>query len=188
MNRKALWKISVATSAEAEEAFTELLARLSGQPACSYTDIDTGAVNVSVYCPGGFARSLAKRAELRARLRQVSACGLNVAPAKISVKKLRLQDWAESWKRHFQPIEIGDALLVKPSWSNRRPRRGQAIVVLDPGLSFGTGQHPTTAFCLRQLAARRRTRPGTILFGYWHRFGNSRHCGGETRIRAGSCV
>jgi ribosomal protein L11 methyltransferase len=47
-------------------------------------------------------------------------------------------------------------LLIKPSWSRRRPRKGQSVVVLDPGLSFGTGQHPTTGFCLRQLAARRK--------------------------------
>ena len=46
-------------------------------------------------------------------------------------------------------------MLIKPSWSRRRARSGQAAVVLDPGLSFGTGQHPTTAFCLRQLVARR---------------------------------
>ena len=65
--------------------------------------------------------------------------------------KMRREDWAESWKRHFKPIEIGDALLVKPSWSKKRPRKNQAVVVLDPGLSFGTGQHPTTAFCLREL-------------------------------------
>jgi ribosomal protein L11 methyltransferase len=64
-----------------------------------------------------------------------------------------LEDWAESWKRHFKPLAIGDVLLIKPSWSRRRPRPGQAVVVLDPGLSFGTGQHPTTAFCLAQLAA-----------------------------------
>jgi ribosomal protein L11 methyltransferase len=37
-----------------------------------------------------------------------------------------------------------------------RPSRGQAVVVLDPGLSFGTGQHPTTRFCLEQLVAARK--------------------------------
>jgi ribosomal protein L11 methyltransferase len=73
------------------------------------------------------------------------------------LSKLKSQDWAESWKRHFKPLEIGSALLIKPSWNHRIPRKGQALVVLDPGLSFGTGQHPTTAFCLKQLAARRHS-------------------------------
>jgi ribosomal protein L11 methyltransferase len=52
------------------------------------------------------------------------------------------------------PIEIGTALLIKPSWNRRKPRKGQGMVVLDPGLSFGTGQHATTGFCLRQLVAK----------------------------------
>jgi ribosomal protein L11 methyltransferase len=47
-------------------------------------------------------------------------------------------------------------LLVKPGWVKRRPRPGQAVVVLDPGLSFGTGNHPTTSYCLRELAAGRK--------------------------------
>jgi ribosomal protein L11 methyltransferase len=47
-------------------------------------------------------------------------------------------------------------LLVKPSWSRRKAARGQSVVVLDPGLSFGTGQHPTTHFCLTQLVAARK--------------------------------
>src|SRR5262249_3273167 len=63
------------------------------------------------------------------------------------------EDWAESWKRHFRPVEIGSRLLLKPSWSRRRPRKNQVLLVLDPGLSFGTGQHPTTRFCLEQLVA-----------------------------------
>jgi ribosomal protein L11 methyltransferase len=48
-------------------------------------------------------------------------------------------------------MEIHSRLLLRPSWSKRRPKRGQLLVELDPGLSFGTGQHPTTAYCLREI-------------------------------------
>ncbi|MBI4327321.1 MAG: 50S ribosomal protein L11 methyltransferase [Chloroflexi bacterium] len=61
-----------------------------------------------------------------------------------------------SWKKYFKTIEVGSALLIKPSWSTRKPRQNQALVVLDPGLSFGTGQHPTTSFCLRHLVRCRK--------------------------------
>ena len=71
---------------------------------------------------------------------------------------MRREDWAESWKRHFKPLEIGDALLLKPSWEKRQPRKGQAVIILDPGLSFGTGHHATTGFCLRQLVEVRKGR------------------------------
>ncbi|HXE42587.1 MAG TPA: 50S ribosomal protein L11 methyltransferase, partial [Candidatus Baltobacteraceae bacterium] len=90
--------------------------------------------------------------DLREGLKRIAECGLNIGSGKISCQKVRREDWAESWKRHFKPIEIGSALLIKPSWIKRRPRKGQAVIVLDPGLSFGTGQHPTTSFCLHQLA------------------------------------
>jgi ribosomal protein L11 methyltransferase len=75
----------------------------------------------------------------------------------VHIRKLAPHNWAESWKRHFKPIEIGRSLLIKPSWSRKQPRKGQALVVLDPGLSFGTGQHATTSFCLQQLAANRKS-------------------------------
>jgi ribosomal protein L11 methyltransferase len=108
-----------------------------------------------VYLPEKPDWSQPGRARLEAGLEAIRSCGLKIGPGRISLARVRREDWAESWKRHFKPIEIGPALLIKPSWSRRRPRQGQALVVLDPGLSFGTGQHPTTAFCLEQLAARR---------------------------------
>ena len=156
MKHPALWQVSVATSPAAEDAVTELLATALGQPASSYTDFGTGRTVVAVYPSAKADFSREKRAALRTGLEQIRACGLPVGPGTIMLAKVRGQDWAESWKRHFKPIQIGSALLIKPSWSKQRPRRGAAVVVLDPGLSFGTGRHPTTAFCLRQLAARRR--------------------------------
>jgi ribosomal protein L11 methyltransferase len=48
---------------------------------------------------------------------------------------------------------VGKALLIKPSWIKRPQRKNQAVVILDPGLSFGTGQHATTSFCLHQIVA-----------------------------------
>jgi ribosomal protein L11 methyltransferase len=151
-----LWKISVLTTAEAEEAVAELLEEVLAQPPASYTDAEGGATMVSVYLRKRPEWPRARRAALAARLQQIRQSGLNIGPGRVSLRQMRHQDWAESWKRHFRPLAIGASLLVKPSWSRRRARKGQTVVVLDPGLSFGTGQHPTTAFCLRQLVARRR--------------------------------
>ena len=86
-------------------------------------------------------------------MKRIKNCGLNIGAGKIITARLRREDWSKSWKRHFKAIEIGDALLVKPSWIKQRPRKNQAVLILDPGLSFGTGQHPTTSFCLHQIAA-----------------------------------
>jgi ribosomal protein L11 methyltransferase len=159
MSRGTIWRITVTTTAEAEDAVTELLSRQFGEPASAFTAVETGVVTVAVYC-GARPKALAARcAALKAWISLVRSYGLDTGPANVSVRRIRREDWAESWKRHFKPIEIGGALLVKPSWSKRRPVKDQAVVVLDPGLSFGTGQHPTTWFCLRELV-RRRSRNG----------------------------
>jgi ribosomal protein L11 methyltransferase len=80
---------------------------------------------------------------------------LDTGRVRIEVAQVRREDWAESWKRHFHPIEIGRRLLIKPTWSKRRCAQGQRLVMLDPGLSFGTGHHPTTRYCLERLVLSR---------------------------------
>lgn len=129
-----------------------LLADLFQTPASVYVDMETRIRTVSV-----FVRTVGREDQrrLRERLKMLGEAGLDLGQPRISISRLRAQDWAESWKRHFQPLEIAQRLLVRPSWSRRRAKRGQAVVVLDPGLSFGTGQHPTTRFCLRQIADSR---------------------------------
>ncbi len=65
--------------------------------------------------------------------------------------ELKKENWAESWKIHFKAIEVSPRLLVKPSWDATEPKDGQKVVTLDPGMSFGTGQHATTKFCLSAI-------------------------------------
>jgi ribosomal protein L11 methyltransferase len=155
MRHRHLWRISVRVAAEAEEAVAELLGNVFGQPACICTDAVDQTTHAIVYLERKSEWTDRKRARLIAALRQMRSSGLEVGHGRISVARIRREDWAESWKRHFQPVEIGPELLVEPSWSRRQARPGQAVVVLDPGLSFGTGQHPTTQFCLKQLVAFR---------------------------------
>ena len=153
MKSGPLWCLSVAVTLEAEDAVVELLENIFHQPPSVYTDAESGRSSVTVYLASRSAVSAARHARIVAGRARIRACGLDPGPNVISFRKIRREDWAESWKRHFQPMRIGNTLLIKPSWSGCGPERGQAVVVLDPGLSFGTGQHPTTRFCLEQLAA-----------------------------------
>ncbi len=153
---ESLWQIAVVTSLDAEEAVVELLARLFNRPAAIYTNEKTKVTSASVYCQTRSEWTPAKRAALASGLKAIQRSGLDIGSGKISATRVAREDWSESWKRHFKPIEIGSRLLIKPSWIKRRARKNQAVVVLDPGLSFGTGNHPTTAFCLRQLATCRQ--------------------------------
>lgn len=156
LNTARLWAISVATSAAAEEAVSALLERITGRCPASYTEAGTGQTTVTVYCVKRSEWTSTRRVALAAGLDDLRAGGVAVGPAKLAIKRLTRRDWAEAWMRHFRPLVIGGSLLIKPGWSRRRPRPGQVVVVLDPGLSFGTGQHPTTAFCLEQLVECRQ--------------------------------
>jgi ribosomal protein L11 methyltransferase len=167
MNRKSLWQISIATTLEAEEAVAELLKAELGQTASSHFNVNTQVSVVSVFGSQGRILTREVRKNISAGLKQIKNCGLKIGSGKIKTAKVRREDWAESWKRHFNAIEFGDALLVKPSWIKKRPRKNQAVVILDPGLSFGTGQHATTSFCLHEIVRRRKaeTHPSFLDIG-----------------------
>ena len=154
MKQQPLWRVSITTTPEVEDAVAEMLGAVFSRGAVSYHNLQTGVSTITVYCeakpPAGIRKTIL------VGLAQIKNCGLKVGSGEWTIARVRREDWAESWKRHFKPIEVGNKLLVKPSWSKRRPRKNQAVLVLDPGLSFGTGQHPTTAFCLREIARCRK--------------------------------
>ena len=80
------------------------------------------------------------------------AVGCDVGEGGWAVEPVKREDWSESWKKQFSQVQVGDRLLVKPDWEEVEPKCGQAVVILNPGMSFGTGHHATTLFCLKQLA------------------------------------
>ena len=67
------------------------------------------------------------------------------------VSRLGEEDWADSWKHHFKPLQIGTRLLITPSWEPVSPDESRSVITLDPGMAFGTGGHETTRLCLECL-------------------------------------
>lgn len=61
------------------------------------------------------------------------------------------EDWVESWKQYFVPRRVGKRFLIRPTWDGDEPADDELQIVLDPGQSFGTGDHPTTRLCLSLL-------------------------------------
>ena len=65
---------------------------------------------------------------------------------------LREEDWATSWQKYYRPIPVGKRLYIVPDWMRGEPApEGRSPLYLDPGLTFGTGAHPTTQLCLELL-------------------------------------
>jgi ribosomal protein L11 methyltransferase len=75
-------------------------------------------------------------------------------------RRLEDEDWANAWRQHYHPFRVGKRLWIRPSWLELDDsEEGDVIIAVDPGMAFGTGLHPSTQMCLRQLEAL--VQPGT---------------------------
>ena len=72
------------------------------------------------------------------------------APMLLTTEDVADEDWENNWKIYYKPLEIGDRLLVRPSWEKAEDT-GRIVLSLDPGMAFGTGSHHTTRMCLEYI-------------------------------------
>ena len=80
------------------------------------------------------------------------------------LERIEDQDWERSWMDNFQPMRFGQRLWIVPSW-HAAPEPDAVNLLLDPGLAFGTGTHPTTALCLEWLDGQQLNDCSVIDFG-----------------------
>jgi ribosomal protein L11 methyltransferase len=102
---------------------------------------------VKGYLPAGQG---AERAEQSLRL-ALQAAPLQRPPEWRHAVELADEDWRHSWKKYFGIQRFGESTVVVPGWMQYTPRNGETVILIDPGMAFGTGQHPTTAMCLAEL-------------------------------------
>ncbi len=92
-----------------------------------------------------------------ARLRELLAGLLETYPEaglgslELSMANVKDEDWENNWKQYYQPIPIGQRLLVVPKWMEPDRSEGRIPVLLDPGMIFGTGAHASTQMCMLRL-------------------------------------
>ena len=91
-----------------------------------------------------------------------AAAGLTGAPA-YTTDTVEEQNWVQLTQSQFEPIRISDRLWIVPSWHDT-PDPEAISLILDPGMAFGTGSHPTTRLCLEWL--ERNIDPGNTLLDY----------------------
>jgi ribosomal protein L11 methyltransferase len=92
------------------------------------------------------------------RARGVFAELLGPVPVELTTRWVDHEDWAETWKRGLSPRRIGGCLVVTTTWHPVDPQPGDIVLVIDPGMAFGTAEHGTTRGCLRLL--ERAVEPG----------------------------
>lgn len=70
-------------------------------------------------------------------------------PYEIETSSIRMEEWANNWKKYFKPLPVGEKLLICPTWEECENEENRKILSIDPGMAFGTGGHNTTRLCLK---------------------------------------
>ena len=150
-------KIRLRTGTEHDELVIEKASSLlTGQGAMSVTYTDAGDNPVYEPLPGetklwsetivtGLFDAEVKTGRIMDFVRSHLAPG-----TRVTSEILEDKDWVREWMDHFKPMKFGRRLWICPSWC-KTPDPDAVNLMLDPGLAFGTGTHPTTAMCLEFL-------------------------------------
>ena len=112
----------------------------------SYRDVEETSATMQIFLPDPSDAPRAAEALVAAG----RIVGLDIAPVTGTIPD---EDWKLSYRKHFKTEVISPRLVVRPPWEAVTPVPGQKVLTLDPGIAFGTGQHPTTRACLDAIDA-----------------------------------
>jgi ribosomal protein L11 methyltransferase len=163
---EAIWtELSLHVDPGTSEALAELLQDATGSgvtieppikalgPDEGYTLNEGAPLIVRAYIYGAVDAN--SRSAMRRRIGRAGLSG--GVRGRIEWRTLREEDWANAWKDHYHVEHVG-RVVIRPAWREYTPKRNEVVVTLDPGMAFGTGQHPTTRMCL--LALQDLMKPG----------------------------
>ncbi len=123
-----------------EDGFGELLPEVAVLP----------TVTIRAYYPEQVDLSQL-RVELEAAI-AAAPVDFDKSEIRVETQNLEEEDWAENWKKYYEPARISQQLTILPSWTeDYQPVPGEKLLRLDPGMAFGTGTHPTTKLSLYAL-------------------------------------
>lgn len=107
-------------------------------------------VKITAYYPES-SDIAAVTAAVNQRLAELTTFGLETGAVELTTQELVEEDWAENWKKYYEPARITHDLTIVPSWTDYEASAGEKLIKLDPGMAFGTGTHPTTKMSLYAL-------------------------------------
>lgn len=115
-----------------------------------HASITDDLVTVLTYLPQNSTTSL-RQSHIDLGLRLLAHVA-SISPLK--ERMMEADEWSTAWKKHFHVLRIGQRTVIVPSWLRYDPAEQDAVILLDPGMAFGTGYHPTTKMCLEELENR----------------------------------
>ncbi|MDY6843528.1 MAG: 50S ribosomal protein L11 methyltransferase [Thermodesulfobacteriota bacterium] len=147
---RILHEVKIITRSETAKVLDELFPSVGLFPSSLYP-IKSENAEISFY-----EETALKAKELKRFIEQCLKgwCSIaNFDKSIVVMQRIKAENWAESWKRFFKPQKVSTHIVVKPSWEIYQSLQDEIIVEIDPGMSFGTGIHPTTKGCIQFLDA-----------------------------------
>lgn len=141
-----LYVARLETSGRLAELYDDYSVEGGDDQCTAWFDADRDLAIIEYFC--------ATRAEASHRLDAMTAflqAHKGQDPLTCSIRELPVEDWAEAWKKFFHTEKVSDRIWIKPSWEPCPAPPGDIVVEIDPGMSFGTGQHGTTRGCLEMI-------------------------------------
>lgn len=134
---------------------TDMLTRDSGPLTWDFADINIfpeGADNavLTAYFPDT-DRIEETVSRIREKIQELSDFGIRNDPFRVDYKLVLEEDWANSWKKYYKTMKVGERIIIKPLWEEYDAGPGELVVEMDPGMAFGTGTHETTRLCVELL-------------------------------------
>jgi ribosomal protein L11 methyltransferase len=150
--RTLMWQlVRVQLDRQAEEIVSSILFSLGANGIATFEE-NSDCIELGAYFNEGTdLKNL--QCQIKATLKQF---GLAAALHRLSTTEFPDQDWTQKWKEGLEPIEIGNRLIIAPSWKLPSRTDDRVVISIDPGMAFGTGTHETTRLCLEAIER------------YWH--------------------
>lgn len=142
--------IQIEVASEHEEMASWLMIHKLGANGCELLPASDGKTIIQA----SFESNVFSQNNLSAVNAALDEYGLGESVGTLKVKTVEEEDWLAEWKRGFQPLPIGDKFLICPPWLEAdlsAEQKARYVILIEPGLAFGTGFHATTQFCLQAL-------------------------------------
>ena len=150
-------EISCDVPTDLADILAEYLTELSGTGVCmenlavdafSHSEIShSPVITLKAYFTSGVDIE-ARMTEIGSFLDELSSQHPDMPMQKPVLSTVRQEDWSTSWKANFKPLRVGRRLLIVPTWEEANPNPDDIVLLIDPGMAFGTGGHETTRLCL----------------------------------------
>ena len=165
-------EFSVVVSGETAEAVTDLFSQYSHSGGVAIQELtepeelrvgpqsltQTRRVRVAAYTPIPENEDSGAIVAMRQGLRDGLAYLDMITPVgTLQERAIADEDWESAWREHYHPHRVGHRSVVVPTWRDYEPEPDDIVIHLDPGMAFGTGLHPTTQLCARELEKRVQT-------------------------------